>query len=94
MKNYKAYGIALPANLKESIDQYVEQGVPTGDFLRACINNNLCDAVGRADERSMKAIPVIVSYLYNECPGNCWGSAGAWEGWIEEKRKQRAAVSV
>ena len=85
---YVFRGITLPGNLRESIDRYVNERVPTGGFLRACINDSLRDAVVRADEDSLVAIPAIVGYLYNECPAFCWGRAGAWEEWIGDQRSR------
>lgn len=78
----------IPDDLKASIDRYVETGCPTGGFLEACIDNNLSEAVGRADERNIRLLPEIVSYLYNHCPSGCWGKAGARKAWTEKKLKE------
>jgi hypothetical protein len=75
--------IALPQDLKESIDLYVEQGIPTGSFLQACIENDSKEAVGAADERNIRLLPEIVQYLYWECPHASWGKKGAFEKWIK-----------
>ena len=73
----------IPDNLKESIDRYVNDGIPTGGFLQACIENDLREAVARADDRNIRLIPEVVSYLYNDCPSNCWGHKGAFGKWIK-----------
>jgi hypothetical protein len=87
-------GIELPDALKESIDAYVETGRPTGSFLAACIDNKLGMAISLADSDSLKALPAIVGYLYNECPGDCWGSRERRTEWMEARfqERQRAAV--
>lgn len=36
-------------NIKAAIDLYAKEKVPTGDFLKAVLENNLKEAVGRAD---------------------------------------------
>ena len=77
----------IPAHLKESIDRYVETGCPTGGFLEACIDNDLREAIGRAGDQNMRLLPEIVSYLYNDCPSDCWGKKGAFANWIEKRRK-------
>ena len=76
----------LDGDLKESIDAYVRDGRPTGGFLQACIENDLSEAVKRADENNLRRIPEIVSYLYNDCPSYCWGFKGAFERWLEVRR--------
>lgn len=86
---YKFRGIELPEHLQESIDAYVNGGRPTGGFLRACIENNLNEAVARADADNLSIIPAIVGYLYNRCPSGSWGRSDSWGNWIEAKRKER-----
>ena len=81
----------LPDNLRDSLDAYVESGRATGGFLQACINNDLGLAVSRADAESLKAIPAIIGYLYNECPSGCSGKDLAYEAWIDKKRAERKA---
>lgn len=85
-------GIALDDDIKESIDRYVKHGIPTGDFLRACIENNLSEAVARADEYCLPMIPAIVGYLYNEVDRRCWGHANACGEWVSRKRAEREGM--
>ena len=89
---YTFRGLTLPDELEASIRRYVDQGVPTGGFLQACIENDLSGACARADEQNWPLIPVIVAYLRNECPSYCWGFDGAFKRWIEVKRKERESV--
>lgn len=83
---YTFNGIQLPDNLRDSIDRYVEHGVPTGGFLEACIDNDLREACGRADHINIHKLPVIVAYLYNHTPSGCWGFEGAHDAWCEKQR--------
>ncbi len=86
---YVFRGVTLSDDLRDSIDRYVEQGVQTGGFLQACIENNLCEAIGRADESSLAMLPAIVGYLYNEVDQRCWGRPGVFAEWINLKREER-----
>jgi len=72
---YTHHGAVLPQKLRNALDLYARHGVPTGGFLRAVLNNDLFESVGRADHQSLKALPVICCYIHNCLPGNCWGSA-------------------
>jgi hypothetical protein len=67
---------------KESIDAYVAIGRPVGSFLEAVISNDLSGAIGRADVGALENIPHIVAYLYNDVPGNAWGSKMKYQEWI------------
>ena len=90
---YTHRGIELPEHLKESLDAYVNEGRPTGDFLKACVENNLLEACGWADEENLGTLAAIVGYLYNECPAGCWGFKGASQKWIEQHGRHTRPVS-
>jgi len=79
----------MRADIKESLDQYAENGRPTGDFLRAVLENDFFEACGRADEDNARDLKEIASYIYNELPGNCHGNSWVVSGWIEKFKKQR-----
>lgn len=88
---YSAFGMPVPEDTLECLNNYIEHGIPTGGFLEAVINNDLFQAVARADDRNIRVIPSIVSYLYNEAPSTCWGSNQRMEHWVEQKRAEREA---
>jgi hypothetical protein len=78
----------VPAHMIGGIDRYVEHHIEPGGFLRAVLENNLKEALGRADMENRYALFDIVSYIYNECPFQCWGSpekVGLWLGEITLK---------
>ena len=85
---YTFRGITASHEIIDSIDRYVLAGIPTGDFLLACIENDLHGAVSHADEENLPAIPAIMAYLYNECPSGCWGAKGAMKAWVERRAEQ------
>jgi len=64
----------IPSNLVDALERYVKNRMPTGSFLRAVLENNLVEAVGRADSDNIRLLPEIVQYCYNNLPHNCWGS--------------------
>lgn len=82
-KPYKFNQYYIPERMMPGIRRYVEHGVEPGNFLSAVIQNNLSQAVGRADNENLKNIPAFVSYFYNECPLVCWGSKEKMEKWIK-----------
>jgi len=79
--------VGIPAHIKESLQAYVKEGRPTGDFLRAVLENNLSESFGRADIQNRNRLFAIVSYIYNELPADCWGSADKVKNWLNEKTK-------
>lgn len=53
-----------PKNVVESFLNYRDDGVPPGDFIRACLENNLMEAHKRADATNLEVLPHIVAWLY------------------------------
>lgn len=75
------YGI--PEYMQGGIIRYYENRLPPGDFLTAVINNDLKEAVGRADEENRVLLHAYIMWFYNQAPGNSWGRAGAVEKWLQ-----------
>lgn len=70
---------------KITLDNYVKHKIPTGDFLRACLENNLMEAMGCADEFSKLELYDICSYIYNHMPMSCHGSPEKVKRWLSNK---------
>lgn len=64
---------------------YAEERVPTGDFLRAVLENNLMESFGRADSNNTRDMEEIVIYVYNEMPAVCHGSPEKVRLWLAGK---------
>lgn len=64
----------IPEHTQGALLRYVDHKILPGGFLTAVLSNNLFEAVGQADSDNIKALPLIVKYIYNKCPGNCHGS--------------------
>lgn len=70
-------------DIKRSIDQWAnEPKFYPGGFVTAVLENNLREALGRADEDNRQDIFDIVSYCYNEIPEPCWGSEEKMKAWF------------
>ena len=78
----------IPEHLKAAIDRHVSDGAPTGAFLRAVLDNSLWQAVGLADDINIRLLPEIVSYLYNDCPAQCWGSPERVQSWRAARHRE------
>jgi len=71
----------------DGLVRYINDRVPAGGFLHAVLENDLKEAVARADEENMELIPIYVSWLYNEAPTACWGSPEKVAAWLKPKEK-------
>ena len=72
----------LPESLHGGMRRYIEDHIETGGFLRAVLSNDLRLALVFADSDNLRDLYAIVSWVYNEAPGNCWGSPAKVAAWI------------
>jgi hypothetical protein len=61
-------------DLYGAFERYLNHGIMPGSFLTAVLENNLCEAFGRADSFNSATLKHIVGYVYNHLPSNSWGS--------------------
>ena len=83
---------SLPPRIRESIDQYVWYGVPTGGFVLAVLSNDLMgalDALRWVDIDSLSVLGLVCQYVYSAVPNSCHGSREAVESHLERGRKAR-----
>jgi hypothetical protein len=78
-------------NIREALDRYANTGCPVGGFLTAFLENNLMEAIGRADNENRRDLVEIAGYVYNEMPGNCHGSPEIVRDWIMKHKQEREA---
>lgn len=64
----------LPIHLRDGLERFIIQGGPVGSFLTAVLDNDLREAVSRADDDSLKALKPILQFLYGFAPAGCHGS--------------------
>lgn len=73
----------LAPHIKESLDRYLINGIPTGGFLRAVLANDLFVAVGTADDNNIVLLPLIIKYIYNNFSRTRWGSYAIVDTWLK-----------
>ena len=78
----------IPQATKDSLDRYVNEGIMPGSFLRAVLTNDLASAVFKADSKNLAALKDIMLYVYNEIPGNAWGSTATVVDYAQRTFKQ------
>ena len=76
----------------DTINNYVTKGWEPGSFVRAVLENNLMEALGRADIGNRHAIFEICGYVYNEIPSGSHGSPGKVEAWMKVVREKPLVV--
>lgn len=81
----------IPESTMESLLAYKETGRPTGDFVRAVLENNLKEAFARADDNNIRAMFHTVSWLYNEMPSGAWGNEQRVRNWLKYHQDKREA---
>lgn len=83
MAGQSAVTLPLPASIIHSLKRYQDGHIETGGFLRAVLENDLKEAVGRADTTNQILLPAIVSHCYNHLRSDCWGSPEKVKAWLE-----------
>jgi hypothetical protein len=72
----------VPVLLQDILERYAEGegGALTGG-ARPLVENNLADAIARADGPTMAALGAVVQYLHDEMPEDAWGSPEKVRAW-------------
>ncbi len=81
----------VPETTLETLDNWAKFGLPPGGFVAAVLENDLADAVRRADSGNSAALVDIVRYMINELPSGCWGSYDKVATWGEARRAELRA---
>jgi len=74
----------VPEHLRGGVQRYLERGIQPGHFLTAVFENDLMEAMGRADEISRAGIFGICMFLYNYAPRQSYGSRDAVSRWLRQ----------
>jgi len=74
----------IPGYMRDSITQWVKNGIEPGDFLHAVLTNNLVGAVARADNTNINLLPNYIRFFNNETPMDCWGSVDLYLAWAKK----------
>lgn len=75
----------IPAHTLAALERYVNHHILPGGFLVKVLSNDLFGAVAQADSQNLAALGDIVKYIYNEVPGNAWGSGDIVYKWVENR---------
>ena len=59
----------IPSQLIYNLEQFLRYGHNPGHFLTAVLNNNLSQAVCRADSESLKELKNLIILIHNHFPG-------------------------
>jgi hypothetical protein len=79
----------IPPLVMEAMKRYAKEGSGVGDFLQAVIGNDFMDAIGRADDYSIRVLPAIASYIYMEFPAKSHGSRQVYRAWLALNKAKR-----
>jgi len=71
----------LPEHMRGGAQRWIENGILPGSFMTAVLQNNLTEALNRADSINKERLHDIVAFFYNEAPSACWGSPEQVEEW-------------
>lgn len=83
--DYKVDGQHMPAELIESLERYESNRIKTGNFLRACLENDLFKATARADHRNIHNFRVIVGWIHTFLPFESYGSEEKVKAWLAKQ---------
>tara|TARA_R110000751_G_C13550270_1_gene456222 strand:- start:56 stop:574 length:519 start_codon:yes stop_codon:yes gene_type:complete len=82
MDEANEYGDA-PVKVLAAINRWVQYRDYPGSFVMRLLCNDLIGTVRSADEESLASLPVILRYLHNEVPTQCYGSEDKVNEWGE-----------
>lgn len=71
---------------QEKLKAYSEKGLLPGGFLQAILENNLIEAVKRADSESLQNLVAITKWAWDQLPQSIWGSKEAVQKHINKHR--------
>lgn len=89
-QNYRDLLIAaaVPPHLHEGLIAYLVYFIRPGDFLRAVLENNLREAVLRADDNSQAGLKALVWFLFRSAPRIAWGDPDTVAAWLAHGQKE------
>ncbi len=81
----------IPGYMHGGLRRWIEDGITPGGFLCAVLENDLKEAVARADAINLQNLPNYIRYLYNYAPRGCWGSPENVEAWKDKAAARKGA---
>jgi hypothetical protein len=71
----------VPDYMVEAFVKYILTGHPMGSFATSVVQNDLMDAVSRADPTNAGKLRETMLWFYNYTPSPCWGSVQNYKRW-------------
>lgn len=78
----QALDCGVPRHTIEPLLKYIFDRIEPGSFLRAFLENDLMEALGRADDINVRHFREIATFLYSYVPGICKGSRERVDRWL------------
>ena len=74
-----------PEDYRDELRAFIEEGAMPGTFLAAVVTNNLRAATNHARWADcIGDLSPLVTWLYNEAPAQCYGSAENVRAWLSD----------
>lgn len=86
------YAAKIPEAVLEGLVNYLYYGNQPGHFLTAVLTNDLFEAVGRGDDKSIAAIRELVQLIYNRVPSPSWGDKEKVKAWRAARQEARRSA--
>ncbi len=80
---YRFRNFVISEGMRNELEGYTDDHIQPCAFLTAVIDNDLKEAVAKADDVNVKNIPAFVAYLYHEADPDCWGTPERRKAWLE-----------
>lgn len=74
----------LPGHICYGMFRWIEFGNVPGQWMCYLLTNDLVHTWGFADATNRERMGDIISFIYNEAPGPCWGSQEKIDAWAEQ----------
>lgn len=84
MANYREGVKKLPQHMQSGIVDYIEKGVPAGQFLELIIKNDYPHAAEHADMINLEYLLEYMNFFLYSAPAACWGSKENYDTWVAQ----------
>lgn len=88
MKGYTFDGeyAAIPEHTQKLLLDWVMKGRSGGDFLNTLIVGDLYGAFAHADDQNLRAMHIIVKWMWNRAPVDCITRPAFVDAWIKARQ--------
>ena len=84
----------IPDRTAQSLKEYIERGVPVGNFLHCVLSNDLLGAVRHADKFNKPAIQEIVRWIDAHAPDGCFGNEAKVIRWLDDHPSRKKGPKI